>query len=148
MSQPASSPFLSKQRTRIVPYGQISSGAAYLATGDTQVVMAADVQTLAGDRNATPAAGKPTPGAVDWRLTLGSRLCLYGQAFSGAMEFRVNFAPNIQTTTPGWSQIAMFPLTNMPTCVELTVMAPYVRVDLGCLIAGSAWYSVTVRGPQ
>jgi hypothetical protein len=150
MPQPAASPFLSKQRTRIVPYGACRSGQLSVATGDTVVVMVADVQTLAGERSALPASGKPNPGTWDWWTPIGTRLVLHGAQTSalGALEFRVNMATNNGASPGPWQQVAMFPLTLIPISVELTIMAPYVRIDLGALVAGTADWSVTIRGPQ
>jgi hypothetical protein len=126
------------------------TGISSVTAGDTEVLMVADLQKLLGERSRVPDAGRPNPGTVDWHLTLGTRVFLYGMQISGsgALEFRVNACHNSTVATPGWVQIAMFPLTTMPIMVEIPWAAPYIRIDLGALVTGSAAWGVSIRGPQ
>ena len=147
MTQPASSPFLSKSRTRIIPYSNMVTGSTVQAIGDTTVIYVGDCQTLLGERSVVPAAGKPNT-AAQLRQSIGTRLVIYAWSESGH-EIRVNYANNDVTTPAGWMQVAIYPLIlAYPINVELTVTAPYIRIDLGCWLVGRAHWAISVRGPQ
>lgn len=149
MTQPASSPFLSKLRVRQVPYSNMLSGYTDVTAGDTTVLYVGDVQTLLGERAQVPSTGMP-PVASQRRMAIGTRLVLYAVSTVGAgLELRVNYANNNMTMGATWYQVAIYPLiAGMPISAELDVTSAYVRVDLGCFINGRAHWSIALRGPQ
>ncbi|NBO57239.1 MAG: hypothetical protein EBU84_22165, partial [Actinobacteria bacterium] len=150
MTQPASSPFLSKSRTRLVPYSNMVSGYTDMIAGDTTVLFVGDGQTLLGERTQFPSTGKPVAG-VDWRLSIGTRIVIYAFTSSpapSAHEIRVNYANNLNVSPATWMQMAIYPLiVGMPVSIEVVLTSAYCRIDLGCFNSGRAHWSIAMRGP-